>query len=156
LAMREAGVRLGLGTDGPLSGNGMDMQGVLNLYPKLQKVLAGRRDVLPAREALRAATLGGAEALGLADKIGSIETGKRADLAIVDAEDWNMQPVYDWYSAAVYAMRPHNVRTVIVDGRVVVDGGRMTGFDEEEARADMRGIAARCRGAIASLAESAS
>jgi 5-methylthioadenosine/S-adenosylhomocysteine deaminase len=153
--LSEAGVRVGLGTDGPISGNGMDMQGVTGLYPKLQKMLAGRRDVMPAREALRAATLGGAEALGMADRVGSLETGKRADLQIVDAESWTMQPVYDWYSAAVYGMRPHDVRTVIVDGRIVLDERRVTGFDEAEVKADMRAIAARCSGEIARLSKAA-
>lgn len=151
MMMAQAGVRVGLGTDGPISGNGMDMQGVVGLYPKLQKVLAGRRDVLTAREALRAATLGGAEALGIGDRTGSLEKGKRADLQIVDARSWTMQPVYDWYSAAVYGMRPHDVRTVIVDGKVVMDERRITGFDEDEVKADMLKIARRCSGELAVL-----
>jgi len=147
----EAGLRLGLATDGPVSGNGMDMMGVLGLYPKLQKVLSGRRDEVTSREALRAATLGGAEALGLADRTGSLELGKRADLILVDADDFSMQPVYDWYATAVYAMKPHNVKSVIVDGRLVVEDGRMTGIDEAETKAEMRDIAARCRGEIERL-----
>jgi cytosine/adenosine deaminase-related metal-dependent hydrolase len=149
MMIAQAGVRLGLGTDGPISGNGMDMQGVVGLYPKVQKMLAGRRDVLSAREALYAATTGGADALGMADRIGSIETGKRADLQIVDAQSWTMQPVYDWYSAAVYGMRPHDVRTVLVDGEVILDERKVTGFNEAEVKADMRAIAARCSGEIA-------
>ncbi len=150
---RAAGLRLGLGTDGPISGNGMDMMGVTGLYPKLQKVLSGRRGEVGAREALRAATLGGAEALGLADKIGSIEIGKRADLVLADAGDFNVQPVYDWYATAVYALRPHNVRTVLVDGRIIVEEGRLTTLDEDECKAGMRAIAERCRGEIARLSK---
>jgi 5-methylthioadenosine/S-adenosylhomocysteine deaminase len=153
LALMEAGVRLGLATDGPISGNGMDMMGVLGLFPKLQKVLTGRRDAVSAQAALRAATMGGAEALGMADRIGSIEAGKRADLVLYDAEDFNLQPVYDWYATAVYALRPHNARTVIVDGRVVVEEGRMTGFDEEGSKAAMRSIRDRCSGEIERLAK---
>jgi cytosine/adenosine deaminase-related metal-dependent hydrolase len=153
---REAGLRLGLATDGPLSGNGMDMEGILGLYPKLQKVLAGRREVVSAREALRAATLGGAEALGLGQRTGSLEAGKRADLIIVDVDDFNVQPVYDWYAAVVYALRPHNVRSVLVDGRVIVDEGRMTGVDEERSKAEMRAIARRCRGEIERLSKEVS
>jgi cytosine/adenosine deaminase-related metal-dependent hydrolase len=148
---REAGLRLGLATDGPVSGNGMDMMGVLSLYPKLQKVLSGRREEVSSREALRAATLGGAEALGLADRTGSLETGKRADLVLVDTDDFCMQPVYDWYATAVYAMKPHNVKSVIVDGRLVVEDGRMTGIDEAGTKAEMRDIASRCRGEIERL-----
>jgi cytosine/adenosine deaminase-related metal-dependent hydrolase len=148
---RAAGLRLGLATDGPVSGNGMDMMGVIGLYPKLQKVLSGRRDEISAREALRAATLGGAEALGMSDSIGSIEAGKRADLVIVDLDDFNVQPIYDWYATAVYALRPHNVRTVVVDGSIVVDEGRMTGIDEADCLERMKATAARCREEIVRL-----
>jgi 5-methylthioadenosine/S-adenosylhomocysteine deaminase len=138
--MQKAGIPLGLGTDGPLSGNGMDMEGVLNLFPKLQKVRERNRAILPAREALRAATLGGAEALGLDKEIGSLEAGKKADFIIADLDDFNMRPVYDWHSTIVYAMRPHNVRSVFVDGRAVVEEGRMKGFDEDEVMDRMEGL----------------
>lgn len=148
---REAGLRCGLATDGPISGNGMDMQGIVGLYPKLQKVLTGRRDLVTAREALRAATLGGAETLGMGALTGSLETGKRGDLIIVSIDDFNLRPVYDWYATAVYAMRPHNVRSVLVDGRLVVDEGRMTGIDEAECLERMRGISESCRGEIARI-----
>ena len=153
LRMAEAGVRLGLATDGPVSGNGMDMEGILGLYPKLQKVLEGRREVLSSRDALRAATLGGAEALGLADKVGSLELGKRADFLLADATAFNMQPVYDWYATAVYSLRPHNVRHVFVDGKAIVEDGHMTGFDEAEALAGMARVAGACRGEISRLTE---
>jgi cytosine/adenosine deaminase-related metal-dependent hydrolase len=149
----EAGIRLGLATDGPVSGNGMDMEGVLGLYPKLQKVLAGRREVVTCREALRAATLGGAEALGLGDVTGSIEPGKRADLVLVDAGDYAMQPVYDWYSALVYSMRPHAVRSVWVDGKAVVEERVLCRVDAAGLGAAMARIAGRCRNEIARLTE---
>lgn len=147
----DAGLRVGLATDGPLSGNGLDLWGVLNWYPKLQKVLTGQRDRIPAREALRQATLGGAEALGLGLVTGSLEVGKKADFLVADATDFNVQPVYDWYATAVYALRPHNVRHVVVDGRLIVEGGRMTGFDEAEAKADMLQIVTKCVRTIANL-----
>ena len=149
--MVAAGLRLGLATDGPISGNGMDMQGIVGLHPKLQKLLARSRLPFGARDALRAATLGGAEALGLGARTGSLETGKLADLITVDADATNMVPNYDWYATIAYAMRPHNVRDVLVDGELVVDAGRVTGFDEEDAKAAMRDIERRCRGEIAEL-----
>ena len=127
------------------------MQGIVGLYPKLQKLLARSRLPVCARDALRAATLGGAEALGLGARTGSLETGKLADLITVDADATNMVPNYDWYATIAYAMRPHNVRDVLVDGELVVDAGRVTGFDEEEAKAAMRDIERRCRGEIAEL-----
>lgn len=146
--MRQAGIRLGLATDGPISGNGMDMQGVLGAYPKMQKTREGRREIVTAREALRAATMGGAEALGMEGLIGSLEPGKAADIALADTRDFNMQPVYDWYATAVYAMRPHNVRHVMVDGRWVARDRRMTGYDQDEAMERMLAIADSCRATI--------
>ncbi len=151
-----AGVPLGLGTDGPLSGNGMDVQGVLGLFPKLQKVRTGNRGLVPAREALRAATLGGAEALGLGGVAGSLEPGKKADMILVDAESFSLQPVYDWYAAVVYAMKPCDVDSTYVGGRLVWDRKGMRGFDQAEAMADIRRIADRCRGVIAQLMGGAS
>jgi cytosine/adenosine deaminase-related metal-dependent hydrolase len=150
--LAQAGVPLGLATDGPLSGNGMDMQGVLNLFPKLQKLREGRREILSAREALRAATLGGAEALGMAEEIGSLEAGKKADFILVNLDDFNMQPVYDWYSTAVYAMRPHNVESVFVDGKQIVSDRKMTGFDQGEVMAEMLSIRDGCSAYIEAIA----
>jgi len=150
--LEKAGVPMGLATDGPLSGNGMDMEGVLGLFPKMQKVREGRREILSAREALRAATLGGAEALHLADRIGSLEVGKRADFIIVDLNDFNMQPVYDWYSTVVYAMRPHNVESVFVEGRQIVEARRMTGFDQDEVMREMMKIKGNCSSFITDIA----
>lgn len=146
--MTQAGLRLGLATDGPISGNGMDMQGVLTVYPKIQKTREGRRDIVSAREALRAATLGGAEALGLADRIGSLEPGKQADIVLSDTRDFNVQPVYDWHATVVYALRPHNVRHVLVGGRLVVRDRAMTGYDQEEAMDRMLAIGDSCRATI--------
>ena len=146
-----AGVPLGLGTDGPLSGNGMDMEGVLNVYPKMQKVRERNRGIVAARDAVRAATLGGAEALGLGAETGSLEPGKKADFILVDLDDFNIQPVYDWHSTIVYAMRPHNVLSVYVDGRPVVKDRRMTGFDQDEAAAQMLRISGNCADYIARI-----
>ena len=149
--MQKAGVKLGLATDGPLSGNGMDMQGVLINFPKMQKMLHHRRDILTAREALRTATLGGAEAMGLDKEIGSLEAGKKADLAIIDADDWSMQPVYDWYSALVYAMRPHNVESVIVNGKMIVENRNLVTVNSTEIKEDMHAIRKVCQDKIAEL-----
>jgi len=119
----------------------------------MQKVKEGRREILSAREALRAATMGGAEALRLADRIGSLEAGKRADFIIVDLNDFNMQPIYDWYSTVVYAMRPHNVESVFVEGRQIVEARRMTGFDQDEVMREMMNIKGRCSAYIGAISE---
>lgn len=149
--MARAGVPLGLATDGPLSGNGMDMQGVLNLFPKMQKVREGRRDILTAKEALRAATLGGAEALRMDREIGSLEVGKKADFIIVDAGEFNMQPAYDWYATIVYAMRPHNVESAFVGGRQIVADRRMKSFDQDEVMSEMAKTKDKCSAFIAAI-----
>jgi 5-methylthioadenosine/S-adenosylhomocysteine deaminase len=128
------------------------MQGVLNIFPKLQKVREGRREILTAREALRAATLGGAEALGMAADTGSLEAGKQADFILARLDDFNMQPVYDWYSTAVYAMRPHNVESVFVGGRQIVANRKMAGFDQGEVMAEMLSVRDGCSTYIEALA----
>jgi len=149
--MTQAGIPIGLATDGPLSGNGMDMEGILNLYPKMQKTREGRSEILTAKEAVRTATLGGAEALGMSEDIGSLEVGKAADFIIVDAGDFNIQPVYDWYATIVYALRPNNVESVFVEGRQIVEGRRMTGFDQEEVMLKQGQIVDACKAFIADM-----
>jgi cytosine/adenosine deaminase-related metal-dependent hydrolase len=149
--MVSAGVRLGLATDGPLSGNGMDMQSVVSWYPKLQKVRELRRDLVGAKDAAYAATIGGARALGMGNLIGSIEPGKRADLALYDVDSFGMQPIHDVYSTIVYSLKASDARSVLVDGRFVVDEGRMAGIDEGEAMAKLKATAARVRAAAADL-----
>lgn len=132
--LSEAGVSVGLGTDGPLSGNTMDMQTITSMYPKLQKVREHRRDIVPARTALYAATMGGAHVLGLSADIGSLEEGKRADIQVVALDDFNVLPVHDWYATAVYALQAHNVRDVLVDGRFVLRDGKLQFADERELK----------------------
>jgi cytosine/adenosine deaminase-related metal-dependent hydrolase len=133
----------------------MDMEGVLTIYPKLQKTRERSRDIVSAREALRAATLGGAEALGLGERTGSLEVGKAADLILADTRDFNLQPVYDWYATVVYGMRPHNVRHVLVDGAWLVRDRRMTGFDQDAVMDRMLGIGEECRASIAEISAAA-
>ncbi|HWP68639.1 MAG TPA: amidohydrolase family protein, partial [Rectinemataceae bacterium] len=154
--MAQAGIPIGLATDGPLSGNGMDMEGILNLYPKMQKTREGNREILTAKEAVRAGTLGGAEALGMSKDIGSLEVGKAADFIIIDADDFNIQPVYDWYATIVYALRPNNVESVFVGGNQIVADRKMTGFDQDEAMLKLRKIAGECKALIADIAAKSS
>jgi cytosine/adenosine deaminase-related metal-dependent hydrolase len=143
--MVEAGVRLGLATDGPLSGNGMDMQGIVGLYPKLQKVRLGRRDVVSAQDAVYAATIGGAGALGLDDITGSLEPGKMADILVADARSFSMLPVHDWYSTVAFSMRPSDVAWVLVGGKIVRDRSGLTTVDEEELLDSIIRVAEDCR-----------
>jgi 5-methylthioadenosine/S-adenosylhomocysteine deaminase len=105
--------------------------------------------VLPARDVVWMATRAGARTLGLGGEIGSIETGKRADIIVVDCDRPHVAPGPDPYSTLVYAARGSDVRTTIVDGEVLVDGFAPTRVDPAQvaadARAAARDLAARAR-----------
>ena len=119
-AMLDAGLNLGIGTDGAASNNRLDMFAEMRLAALLVKGASGRADLLPAHAALRAATLNGARALGLERNIGSIEAGKAADLTAVDFGRLEMQPVYDPVSHLVYTADRSDVTDVWVAGLRVV------------------------------------
>ena len=115
------GVHLAIGTDGAASNNRVDMLSELRLAALLAKGAAGDASVLPAPAVLEAATFGGARALGLHDRIGSIEPGKEADLVAFDLSPPETQPLYDVISHLVYSAGREQVTDVWVAGRRVVD-----------------------------------
>jgi 5-methylthioadenosine/S-adenosylhomocysteine deaminase len=129
LAMLEAGVGVSLAVDGSAV-NVKDMLQSLKFGALLQKVATRDARAINARDMLRMATVGGAEALGVPDELGVIGVGRRADLSLFDLRRLNVVPVHDVISAIVYASAPENIRTVIVGGRVVVEDGRSTLVDE--------------------------
>src|SRR6185436_12783321 len=132
--MIRAGVELGIGTDGPAgSNNNLDMVEEMASAARLQKVMKGDPKAISARELLRLATIGGATALGLADKIGTLERGKRADLVIIDLQQAKTQPVYSVESAIVYAASGSSVVTTIVDGKILLRHGKVLTVDEPAA-----------------------
>ncbi|MFA5524136.1 MAG: amidohydrolase [Tissierellales bacterium] len=118
--MYNMNLKLGLGTDGPMSGNTLDIFTQMGLVAKIHKLVNNDRTIFEADKILEIATLGGARALNLDSKIGSIEIGKKADLVIVETKSINMQPIYDYYSVLVYSANASNVSTVIVNGKVIV------------------------------------
>jgi 5-methylthioadenosine/S-adenosylhomocysteine deaminase len=124
-----AGATVGLGTDGPASSNDLDLFTAMRLAALVHKGVSGDATVLPAAQVLRAATMGGARALGLGDDLGSIEPGKQADLVAVDLDTPHAQPVYDPASALVYAAGRADVRHVWVGGTPVVSDGRPVRVD---------------------------
>lgn len=127
--LHEAGVRLTLGTDGAASNNDLDMIGEMRTAALLAKAVSGDPAAMPARQVLRMATIQGARALGMADAIGSIEPGKRADLIAVDLSGVATQPVYDPVSQLVYAASRDQVREVWLDGRRRVRDGELVDMD---------------------------
>ena len=147
--MMAAGVRVGLATDGPMSGNTLDVIGQLGYVAKVHKLDRRDRNVMPAVDVVALATRGGARALHLEDRLGSLEAGKVADVIIVDTESTAMVPLHDPYSALVYAASPRDVRTTVIHGRVVMEDRRILTVDAAAVRTRMRTLTDRINAALA-------
>ena len=147
--MLAAGVRVGLATDGPMSGNTLDIVGQLGYVAKVHKLDRRDRNLMPAIDVVDLATRGGARALHLEDRLGSLEPGKLADVILVDTDSTAMVPLHDPYAALVYAASPRDVRTTIIHGRVVMEDRRVLTVDAAAVRARMRTITDRINAALA-------
>ena len=121
---------VGLGTDGAASNNDLNMWEEMDTVAKLHKVFSGDPKVISAQEAFELATIRGAEALHLEKDIGSLETGKRADLLVIDRDTLNQIPLYNVYSDLVYATKAADVESVIINGRIVMRNRRLLTLDE--------------------------
>jgi 5-methylthioadenosine/S-adenosylhomocysteine deaminase len=141
----EAGVCVGLGTDGAASNNNLDLFLEMDTAAKLHKVHRLDPTVLDAGTVLRMATSDGARALGLSDRIGSLEAGKQADVIILDTRKPHLVPMYHPASQVVYAARGSDVATVLINGRVVMENGCILTFDVEQAMEEANRIAAQIR-----------
>jgi 5-methylthioadenosine/S-adenosylhomocysteine deaminase len=130
--MLAAGEPIGLATDGAASNNNQDMFEEMDLAAKLQKVARMDPRVLPAKQAVEMATVNGARALHLEKIIGSLETGKKADLILLDIGAPHATPMYDVYSELVYALKASDVRTVVIAGKIVMKDRQMLTLDEKE------------------------
>lgn len=147
--MLERGIRVLVGTDGPVSSNDLDMWTAMRFAGLLQRG-AHRDPVLtPALEIVRMATSDGAAGLGLSDRVGSIEPGKRADLILIDLERPHLTPLFDVYAHLVYAVGRDDVRSVMIEGRWAMRDREVSTLDErsvlERARAIGREIEAHAR-----------
>jgi 5-methylthioadenosine/S-adenosylhomocysteine deaminase len=143
--MLDRGVSVSLGADGAPCNNRLDMFTEMRTAALLQKVLRGAR-ALPALTALRMATTGAALALGLADQIGSVEVGKRADLQLVNLRRLHTTPLPDPISTIVYAAEASDVETVIIDGRIVMRDRELLTLNEQDVIAEARGQSQRLAG----------
>ncbi|HET8897334.1 MAG TPA: TRZ/ATZ family hydrolase [Rhodanobacteraceae bacterium] len=141
--LRRAGVNVAIGTDGCASNNDLDMFGEMRSAALLAKAVASDASAFNAAQALHAATLGGARAMGLADRIGSIEAGKQADLAAVRLDEIESLPMYDVQSQLVYACGRHQVSDVWVAGRRLLAERQLTSIDEVAVKASARAWRAR-------------
>lgn len=138
VAKQRAGITLGLGTDGCSSSNDLDMFSVMRLASNLARLTTHDPTAAPSEEIVRAATLGGATALGLADRIGSVEVGKEADLIAIDLDAPHFVPLHDPYVALVYAAGRADVSDVWVAGTQVV-------ADRTPTKVDIGDVMARAR-----------
>jgi 5-methylthioadenosine/S-adenosylhomocysteine deaminase len=150
--MLKADIRLGLGTDGAASNNDLNMWEEMDTAAKLHKVFSGDPKVVSAEEAFELATVRGARALHMERDIGSLEVGKRADFCIVDLDDLNQTPFYNIYSQLVYATKADDVRTVVVEGRVLMRDRKLLTLNEEEIKGRARVFRERIRKSLTGAA----
>lgn len=134
----QAGITVGIGTDGTASNNSLDMVEEMRFAALLPKVVHYNPEAVNARTALQMATINGAKAIGLGDITGSLETGKRADLIMIHSDSSNMVPVYDEYSAIVYAMNSKNIRSSMVNGEWIMRDRVVLHIDKEKAIEKMK------------------
>jgi 5-methylthioadenosine/S-adenosylhomocysteine deaminase len=146
--MLVAGVRLGLGTDGPASNNDLDLFAEMGTVAKLHKVVTSDPTAASARTVVRLATLGGASALHMETEIGSLEPGKKADLIVVGTQGPEALPRYDPFSYLVYAARSDAVETSIVEGRILMERRRLKTLDPETVRKSAARFGRKIRAAL--------
>lgn len=127
-----AGQPVGLATDSAASNNNQDLFQEMNIAAKLQKVTRMDPRALPARQVVEMATIGGARALHLDKQIGSLEAGKQADIVLIGTGATHSTPMYSVYSQLVYALNAHDVRTVVVAGKIVMENRVMMTMDKPE------------------------
>jgi 5-methylthioadenosine/S-adenosylhomocysteine deaminase len=143
-----SGITVGLGTDGAASNNDLDMFEAMRFAALLHKVKTGDPETIPARRALEMATIGGARALGLDKQVGSLESGKRADLILVSTNRARLTPLYDPVSHLVYVARGDDVQTVMVNGRLLMRDRKMLTLDEPAVLAEAEKFAGLVRQAV--------
>jgi 5-methylthioadenosine/S-adenosylhomocysteine deaminase len=129
--MRAAGVAVGLGTDGPAgSNNDLDLMEEIDLAAKLAKISKMDPLALNAKSVVEMATIDGARALHMEKEIGSLDVGKKADLVLISLNQPNAVPMYDVYAQIAYSLKGSDVETVIIGGRIVMQGHLLLTVDE--------------------------
>jgi 5-methylthioadenosine/S-adenosylhomocysteine deaminase len=128
--MLKKGLDVGIGSDSSASNNDLSIFREMDTGTKIQKLYGESTQVMHAYDALTLATSGGARALGLAEKVGTLEEGKEADLILVDLKQPHMRPIHDLVSQLVYSATGAEVDTVICRGKILVSGGKNLVLDE--------------------------
>ncbi len=145
MKMQQQGLRIGLGTDGPMSGNTLSTIDEFNQVAKVHKLVNKDRAAMPPIKVIEMATIGAARALHMEDTIGSLEKGKLADIIVIDTKAPNMVPVYNPYSALVYSAYATNVKHTIVDGNMLMEDRNMLTVDETAIREEALAFADKVR-----------
>jgi 5-methylthioadenosine/S-adenosylhomocysteine deaminase len=146
--LAQAGVNIALGTDGAASNNDLDMFEAMRQASFLAKHSTHDPTAVKAQDALDMATLGGARVIGMEKLLGSLETGKRADLITVSTRSARQTPMYDPVSHLVYVTRGDDVRNTVVNGKILMRERRLLTLDREAVIADANRLAARVRAAV--------
>ncbi|MCO6510668.1 MAG: amidohydrolase [Aridibacter famidurans] len=139
-SMLAKSLNVGLGTDGPASNNDLSLWEEMDTAAKLHKVFSGDPKVVSAQQAFMMATIGGARALHIANRTGSLEEGKAADIVIVGLGSLHQTPLYNIYSHLVYATKSSDVETVIINGRIVMLDRRLLTLDEAAVKRDANAL----------------
>lgn len=126
------GINMCLGTDGVASNNNLDLLAELSVTAKLHKALSNDPTLLPARDAFAMITINAARAIGRSHELGSLEVGKLADIAVVQLNELETQPMYNPYSHLVYAVNSHSVRDLFVNGKPVMLNRQLCNVDEAQ------------------------
>ncbi len=150
-AMRRAGLPVGIGTDGPMSGNGLDLFSQFGPVTMFQKLLGQSRKPMPVVEVIRMATIEGAKVLGLDAAIGSLEPGKQADLVRIDLSAPRLQPIYDPYATLVYSTMADDVRDVMVAGRWLMRDRQVLTLERKKVMRDALQVASAFKAEMARI-----
>ncbi|QDZ02276.1 amidohydrolase [Nitratireductor mangrovi] len=147
--MLDRGINVSLGTDGPLSGNDLDMWMTLRLAATMHKGFTGRADLISTRQAFDMLTINGAKALGAEDRIGSLEVGKLADMVLVDVKRPHAVPMFDPMTHLVYSTNKSDVRHVFLGGEQVVRNGELTRMSLDDTLATVEDMVPKIAATIA-------
>jgi 5-methylthioadenosine/S-adenosylhomocysteine deaminase len=148
-AMRAAGIPVGIATDGPMSGNTLDLFSQFAPVTMFQKLLGHSRKPMPAKEVIRMATIEGASVLGLDGRIGSLEPGKQADLIRIDLAAVRLQPVYDHYATLVFSAMPADVRDTMVAGKWLMRDREILSLERKKVMRDALQVASEFKAEMA-------
>jgi len=140
--MLRQGITVGIGTDGCASNNDLDMFREMDTTAKIHKVTSLNPTIMSAETVLKMSTIGGARALGMDKLIGSVEIGKKADIILMDMNQPHLTPLYNCCSQLVYAARGADVKTSIINGRIVMKDRKLLTIDPQTAMGNVRKIAA--------------